>query len=288
MTPSWTIAAARTLGAAMLGADPELLPRSQQDAALLLQSALGCTRAELLAHPQRTLTPEEQQHYRTLLEERLRGAPIQYILGEQEFFGLPFSVTPAVLIPRPETEHLVEAALAHLRHHPSPRIVDVGTGSGAISVALAHALPQAQLTAIDISPAALSVARHNAERNAVAARIRWVQGDLLTPLLHERFDAVVSNPPYIAEAERATLPREVREHEPAQALFAGATGLEVYARLLPQARAVLAPSGWLLAEIGAGQRDGVAALLSGWQAVEFLPDLQGIPRVVCAQIPTGN
>ena len=288
MTPIWTIAAARTFGAARLAEEPELLPRSQQDAALLLQFTLGCTRAELLAHPQRSLTPEEQQRYRALLAERLRGAPIQYILGEQEFFGLPFFVTPAVLIPRPETEHLVESALHHLRAHPAPRIVDVGTGSGAIAVALAHALPQAHVTAIDISPAALSVARRNAERNAVATRIRWVEGDLLTPLLQERFDAVVSNPPYIAEAERATLPREVREHEPAQALFAGATGLEVYARLLPQARTVLVPSGWLFAEIGAGQRDGVAALLPGWRKVEFLPDLQGIPRVVCAQTPTGN
>jgi release factor glutamine methyltransferase len=283
MTQVWTIAEARTAGAALLAADAELHPRSQQDAALLLQHALGCTRAELLAHPQRPLTLHQQERYHALLAQRLRGTPMQYILGEQEFFGMPFFVTPAVLIPRPETEHLVEAALARLRALSAPRIVDVGTGSGAIAIALAHALPQAQVTAIDISPAALAIAQRNAERNAVAARIRWMEGDLLTSILHERLDAVISNPPYIAQAERKALPREVREHEPAQALFAGPTGLEVYERLLPQARAVLAEEGWLLAEIGAGQRDSIAALLSGWRAVEFLPDLQGIPRVVCAQ-----
>ncbi len=280
-----TIAEARAFGAAQLAGDAELQPRSQQDAALLLQFTLGCTRAELLAYPQRALTEEQQHRYRARIAERLRGTPIQYILGEQEFFGLPFFVTPDVLIPRPETEHLVEAALHHLRGHLAPRIVDVGTGSGAIAVALAHALPQAYGTATDISPAALVVAESNAERNAVAARIRWVQGDLLTPLLHERFDAVVSNPPYIAAAEGTTLPREVREHEPAQALFAGASGLEIYERLFPQARAVLVPDGWLFAEIGAGQRDSIAALLADWRQVAFLPDLQGIPRVVCAQPP---
>ena len=282
MPPALTIAAARAFGAAQLAADPELQPRSQQDAALLLQSTLGCTRAELLAHPQRALTEEQQQRYRARLAQRLRGTPIQYILGEQEFFGLPFFVTPAVLIPRPETEHLVEAAIHPLRAHPAPRIVDVGTGSGAIAIALAHALPQAHVTAIDISPAALVVAQRNAERNGVAARIRWVEGDLLAAVREEHFDVVVSNPPYIAEAEGATLPREVREHEPAQALFAGATGLEIYARLFPQARAVLVPNGWLFAEIGAGQRDSIAALLTGWRQIEFLPDLQGIPRVVSA------
>jgi len=278
-----TVTEARELGVAQLNRNPELAPRSHADAAFLLLHALRWTRAELLARPEHRLQPEEERRYREHLEQRVRGIPIQHITGEQEFWGLPFSVTPDVLIPRPETEHLVEAVLERLRDVPAPQIVDVGTGSGAIAVALAHALPQAQITAVDICEAALAVAKKNAARNGVASQIRWLHSDLLAGVAQENFDAVVSNPPYIAEAERATLSAEVRDHEPSLALFAGATGLESYERLIPQARRVLAPEGWLFLEIGFGQQAAIENLLSGWQQVTFVPDLQGIARVACAK-----
>ena len=277
-----TVTEARELGIAWLGRNPDLQQRSRADATLLLLHALQCSRAHLLAQPERMLLPDEERIYREHLHERADGRPIQYITGEQEFWGLPFSVTPDVLIPRPETEHLVEAAIERLRAHPAPRIVDVGTGSGAIAVALAHALPQAQITALDISEAALSVAQKNAARHRVAERIRWLHSDLLNGVLQENFDAVISNPPYIAKTERATLSSEVRDFEPSLALFAGPTGLEIYERLIPQARRVLLPGGWLLLEMGHTQQPAIEKLLAGWQQIAFVPDLQGIPRVVVA------
>ncbi len=282
-----TVIEARELGDAWLSRNPELAPRSHADATLLLLHALQWSRAELLARPQHCLQPEEERLYREHLEKRARGIPIQYITGEQEFWGLPFSVTPDVLIPRPETEHLVEVVLERFRDHPAPRIADVGTGSGAIAIALANALPQAQITAVDISEAALAVAKKNAARNGVAAQIRWLHSDLLAGVLQENFDAVVSNPPYIAEAERAALPVEVRDHEPSLALFAGTTGLEIYERLIPQACRVLAPAGWLFLEIGFGQQAAIEKFLCDWQQVAFVPDLQGIARVACAQKAAG-
>ena len=277
-----TVTEARELGIAWLGRNPDLQQRSRADATLLLLHALQCSRAHLLAQPERILLPDEERVYREHLHERADGRPIQYITGEQEFWGLPFSVTPDVLIPRPETEHLVEAAIERLRAHPAPRIVDVGTGSGAIAVALAHALPQAQITALDISEAALSVAQKNAARHRVAERIRWLHSDLLNGVLQENFDAVISNPPYIAEAERSTLSSEVRDFEPSLALFAGPTGVEIYERLIPQASRMLLPGGWLLLEMGHTQQPAIEKLLAGWQQIAFVPDLQGIPRVVVA------
>jgi release factor glutamine methyltransferase len=189
------------------------------------------------------------------------------------------------LIPRPETEHLVEAAIARLKNLPVARIADVGTGSGAIAVALAHSLPTAEVTALDISAAALAVAAENARHNAVAARIQFVESDLLAAVVHVRFDGIVSNPPYVADSERKSLAAEVREYEPAQALFAGPTGLEVHRRLVPEALPLLRPGGWLVMEIGQDQRDSVRALLNDadWVGLEFLPDLQGIPRVAIAR-----
>jgi release factor glutamine methyltransferase len=190
-------------------------------------------------------------------------------------------VTPDVLIPRPETEHLVEALLARVPHDAALRVADVGTGSGAIAVALAHALPRAQVTALDISPAALAVAQGNARDHGVEGRMRFVASDLLTAVQGERFDAIVSNPPYIANSE--VLETQVRDYEPHTALFAGATGLEVYTRLIPQAHEALIEGGWLMLEIGHGQRDALEALLAGWKDVEFGDDLQGIARVAIAR-----
>jgi release factor glutamine methyltransferase len=256
--------------------------RSRSDAIFLLRHVLGIPHAEMYAYRERPLTALQTEAFNAHLQQRLRGVPVQYIIGEQEFFALPFHVTRDVLIPRPETEHLVEAAIARLKDLPAPRILDVGTGSGAIAVALAHSLPTAEVVALDISAAALAVATQNAKQNGVAARVRVVESDLVAAVAHERFDAIVSNPPYVANSERKSLPAEVREYEPAQALFAGPTGLEVYRRLIPDALPLLVSGGWLMMEIGLGQRDAVGALLqdADWDGMEFIADLQSIPRVV--------
>jgi release factor glutamine methyltransferase len=254
---------------------------------LLLRHLLHCDRAFLLAHSTEILSAEGAVRYYALLDRRLAGEPIQYITGETEFYGLPFHVTRDVLIPRPETEHLVEKALALVANFVQPRIVDVGAGSGAIAVALAHQLPAARMTAIDLSAPALAVARENAALNGVAGRIRFLAGDLLAPVAAERFELVVSNPPYVPEGDRATLAVEVRDHEPGMALFAGGDGLEIYRRLIPAARAVLVPGGFLALEIGYGQQAAIRALLaeSEFSQIEFTPDLQGIPRVASARRP---
>jgi release factor glutamine methyltransferase len=237
----------------------------------------------LLTHPERPLSAKEADGYESLLKRRLANEPVQYLTGEQEFFGLLFEVSPDVLIPRPETEHLVEAVLERFDREANPRIVDVGTGSGAIAVAIAHAIPRSRVTAVDLYPAALEIARRNAERHGVIDRVTLLQSDLLAAARSTKFDAVVSNPPYIADGE--VLEVQVANYEPRPALFAGPTGLEVYERLIPQARTVLKPRGWLIIEIGYGQRPALEALLGGWSEVSFVPDLQGIARVVQAQKP---
>lgn len=264
------------------GPHPE---RARADAELLLMHASARGRAFLLAHPEEPLEAEAAARFEALVARRVQGEPIQHITGEQEFFGLPFEVSRDVLIPRPETEHLVERALELAARWPRPRIVDVGCGSGAIAVAVAYHLPQAQVTAIDLSPQALAIAQHNAARNAVEARIQFLEGDLLAPVAGERFELVLSNPPYVAEVDRKSLSVEVRDFEPEQALFAGPDGLEIYKRLIPQAFAVLTPGGYLLLELGAGQRAALAGLLTaaGFPQPEFIADLQGIPRVAVAQ-----
>jgi release factor glutamine methyltransferase len=190
------------------------------------------------------------------------------------------------LIPRPETEHLVEKALELASQFgASPRIADIGAGSGAIAVTLAHELPLAKLTAIDLSPAALDVVRMNARRNGVFERIRFLEGDLLAPVAEEKFEIIASNPPYVPSVDRPSLAVEVREFEPALALFAGEDGLDLYRRLIPAAFAALTPGGSLLLEIGFGQKEKIAALLSeaGFDKIEFLADLQQIPRVAVAR-----
>ena len=255
----------------------------RRDAELLLLRVIQRDRAFLLTYPDAEITPEQQAQYEEWLRRRAAHEPIQYILGEQEFWGLTFAVTPDVLIPRPETEHLVEALLERVPHDQPVRIADVGTGSGAIAVALAHSLQLAQVTALDISEAALAVARQNADTHQVADRVRLLTSDLLSAVAGERFDAIVSNPPYVAEADRDSLEPQVRDYEPAMALFGGPSGFEVYERLIPQAREALQPDGWLLIEMGLGQRNALKRLLSEWDDVSFVDDLQGIPRVACAR-----
>ncbi|HVT96606.1 MAG TPA: peptide chain release factor N(5)-glutamine methyltransferase [Acidobacteriaceae bacterium] len=263
--------------AARLGSSPT----ARRDAELLVMRAAGRDRAWLMTHPEAELTASQTADLESWIARRARHEPLQYILGEAEFYGLTFRVTPDVLIPRPETEHLVEAVLERVGQETAVRICDVGTGSGCIAVALAHGLRRAQVTALDLSRAALAVAKGNAERAGVDGRVRFVESDLLRAVRGERFDVVVSNPPYVRDDE--VLEAQVREHEPHAALFAGATGLEVYERLIPEAHEALVPGGWLLMEIGHGQRDALARLLRSWDGVCFVPDLQGIPRVALAQ-----
>ncbi len=255
--------------------------RARRDAEVLLQHLLHCDRAFLIAHPLEILTAEGAVRYYALIERRLAGEPVQYITGEVEFYGLPFHVTREVLIPRPETEHLVEKVLSLAALFEQPRIVDVGTGSGAIAVALAYKMPSAKMAAIDLSDTALELAQGNAKNNGVGERIRFLAGDLLAPVAAERFEIVVSNPPYVAESDRSSLSVEVREHEPAMALFAGGHGLDIYRRLIPEAYDVLVPGGYVALEMGHGQADAIGGLLgdAGFKQIEFTPDLQGIDRV---------
>jgi release factor glutamine methyltransferase len=253
----------------------------RRDAELLLLRTTGRERAFLLTHPDAELTAEQQASYQRWLDRRAKHEPVQYILGEQEFYGLTLRVTPDVLIPRPETEHLVEATLSRVAHDATVRIADIGTGSGAIAIALARSLPLAKLTALELSPPALEVARQNADRHGVADRIRFLHSDLLTAVQGETFDAIVSNPPYIAADE--VLEEQVGGYEPPNALFAGPAGLDIYRRLIPNAWQALSARGWLLMEIGHGQREAVAGLLTGWSEIEFVADLQGIPRVACGR-----
>lgn len=276
------------------GPHPE---RARRDAETLLLHVLKDNAPErnlawLIAHDNSPTVPKVGAEFLALVERRRAGEPIQYITGETEFYGLTFKVSRAVLIPRPETEHLVEKVIEiaggpEKQSIAEERIVDVGTGSGAIAVALASQLPAAQVHATDTSAAALAVARGNAERNGVANRVTFQEGDLLAPVSGEQFDLVVSNPPYVPERDRESLSIEVRDYEPAQALFAGPDGLDVYRRLIPAAFEVLTPGGFIALEIGFGQQEAVGELLANarFENIEFTKDLQGIPRVAVARRP---
>ena len=282
-----TLRQAITNAAAELAANPHLSEHAHLDAELLLLHTLQIPRVTLIAYPDRDLSPDQHALYQIAISRRLQLEPIQYITGEQEFYGLRLHVSPAVLIPRPETEHLVEAVLALLPAKQPLKLADIGTGSGAIAIALAVHLPLAQITALDLSTEALAVATSNAREHNVANRIDFFESDLLAAVDNrtETFDALVSNPPYIPESDRATLHPQVREHEPATALFAGETGLDIYRRLVPQAFSALKPNGLLALEIGHGQREHLTQLLAGWNDVSFVNDLQQIPRVALARKP---
>jgi len=337
------------------------VPSPRLNAELLLQFVLGRERAYLYAHPERELTPEEQVEYNDVIAQRSRGCPTQYITGHQEFWGLDLLVSPAVLIPRPETEHLVETVLElvkeyyaehqHLTGTPDPaacaeidsgriRVVDVGVGSGCIALALASELSQAEVHGCDISEDALEMARVNAARLGMSSRVLFRKSDLLEVYLSSQtgrrsasvgdsepisasstqtsgsmalapvpqaeadpasadqpvasisstegqcFDFVVSNPPYVGESEADKVQRQVREFEPKLAVFSGHEGMEVYRRLVPQARQALRHGGWLVMEIGYSTEDKIRMLLASsgcWSSIQVTPDLQGIPRVVAAR-----
>jgi release factor glutamine methyltransferase len=256
---------------------------------------LGCDRAHLFAHPERELTSDEQLRYDEALTQRSKGLPTQYITGHQEFWGLDLIVTPAVLIPRPETEHLIETVLPLAKPIKSPKIADVGTGSGAIALALGRELPDAEIHATDISPAALEIAEANAARlqleyragakGQLERRLFFHDTDLLDGLEAAAFDFVVSNPPYVGESEEDEVQLEVRKFEPRNAVFAGPTGVEVIAKLIPAAHAALKPGGYLVMEISGSIAQNVRRLLDGWSEVQITNDLQGIERIVSARKP---
>lgn len=256
------------------------VPAARLTAEVLLGHAMKVRREYFYAHPEEELTELAWIHFGRYLYERIGGKPTQYITQQQEFYGRPFFVSPAVLIPRPETEHVVETAL---RLAPGARrIVDVGCGSGAIAVSLALEIAGSQVAACDISLDALRVAERNAASNG--AHVAFVQCDLLSAVASGSMDLVASNPPYVPEGDEANLQREIREHEPAVALYGGPTGNEIYARLIPQAERVLRPGGWLIMEMGWRSLDVVKAMFGeGWHNVEDVADLAGIPRVLAAQ-----
>jgi release factor glutamine methyltransferase len=248
-------------------------------AEVLLCHALHCERPYLFAHSERELEEIEWIHYGRYLHERLQGKPTQYITGRQEFYGREFRVTPAVFIPRPETEGVVQTALAV--SGGARRILDVGTGSGALAVTLALETGT-QIFAVDISSSALAVAAENARR--LEAPVVFVRGDLLSTVASRSMEVIVSNPPYVPRTDKDGLQREVRDWEPELALYGGESGLEIYQRLADDAARVLRPGGWLIMELGFQSRDGVAAMLSAWDEVRIEPDLAGIPRVIAARL----
>jgi release factor glutamine methyltransferase len=253
-------------------------------AEVLLSHAMRCERVYLFAHPEQELREVEWIHYGRYLHERTQGKPTQYITKRQEFYGREFRVTPEVLIPRPETEHVVEAALAVLRRQPQghPCLLDVGAGSGAIAITLALETG-ARAAATDISPGAAAVAARNAE--TLGAPVNFVVCDLMSAIAGRSIDLIVSNPPYVPLSQRESLQREVRDWEPHTALFGGDRGFEIYDRIAADAPRVLRPGGWLILELGFGCEPHVSNLLASWRDIRIEPDLAGIPRVAVAQVP---
>ncbi len=262
------------------------VPSPRLNAELLMIFTLGCDRAYLFAHPERPLNHEEYSRYQEAINERARGCPTQYITGHQEFWGLDLIVSPAVLIPRPETEHVIETVLELAQTHDpgvGMKIVDVGTGSGCIALALASELLSAEIHACDISAEALEIARINATRLGLEKRIQFRHSDLLAAYTDEQFDFVVSNPPYVGESEADKVQKQVREFEPKIAVFSGWEGMDIYKRLIPQAHQALKPGGWFVTEIGYSIEEKVKSCLAGWSQIQTKADLQGIPRVIAAR-----
>ena len=257
------------------------VPVPRLTAEVLLAHALRRDRVYLYAHPEQELREVEWIHYGRYLHERAQGKPTQYITGRQEFFGREFRVTPDVLIPRPETEHLIETALPILHALAAPRLLDIGTGSGAIAITLALET-KARVTATDISPASLAIAAQNAA--SLEARVDFLAGDLTSCIADHSLDVIVSNPPYVPLTQRETLQREVRDWEPVLALFAGPDGFAFYDRIAAEAPRVLRPNAWLILELGFGCDRHVSSLLESWRNHRIVPDLAGIPRVAIAQV----
>lgn len=255
------------------------------DAEWILTHILGCSRAELSLSP--PPTSQQINTFRHLVTQRTTRIPLQHLLGETEFYGLPFKTTPQALIPRPDTETLVEAVITRLKNHLAPTLLDIGTGSGIIAITLAHALPQAQVIAIDISQPALRLAQENAHLNQVKNRIHFLQSNLFDALgSHIQFDAIVSNPPYIPTSHIATLEPEVRHFDPHLALDGGKDGLDIYRTLIPQSLPHLKPKGILALEIGHDQAQTVSHIITQHPQLThptILLDLAGHTRSLLTQ-----
>jgi release factor glutamine methyltransferase len=281
-----------TIASAVLQATESLrragVPEARREAGSLMAHVLEKDRTFIISHADERLETERLEKFRSFVQRRALGEPQQYITGYQDFFGLKFKVTPDVLIPRPETELLVEAALAFIPSDASREtlICDVGTGSGCIPIAILNSRFRARAVAIDISEAAIEVAQANASRYQMLDRISFVVSDCFDRLdHHEKFDLIVSNPPYVSAAALAGLQREVRDHEPVLALSPGGDGLSVIRRLIGESPLYLKDGGYLIFEIGFDQGESVRQLVDPrlWQVVEIKPDLQGIPRIVALQ-----
>jgi len=274
--PYLTIQSALEQGAALL--EEGGIGASRLTAEVLLCHALRRERAYLYAHSRDSLTELHWIHYGRYLHDRLKGKPTQYITHKQEFYGREFYVDDRVLIPRPETEHLVEVALRYLKDQPQAITLDVGTGSGAIAATLALEMERG-VFASDISRSALEVASRNAKR--LQARVEFFESDLAQAVRPCSIDLLVSNPPYVPGADQANMQREVRDWEPHVALFAGDSGLEIYSRLIGQAAEVVRPGGRLMMELGYRSLEGVRSMLAGnWSDIEVTSDLAGWPRVI--------
>ncbi len=256
-------------------------------AEVLLAHTLNADRMHLYVHFEQPLQKKERDRFKTLIRQRVQGIPTQYLTGKQEFWSLEFQVAPGVLIPRPETEHLVEAAIKVAAQFSQPAILDIGTGSGIIAICLKKELPAANISASDLSDDALTIARYNTEtllKNG--SMIHFQQGDIFEPFKDRSFDMIVSNPPYISAGDYKTLAQEIRAHEPQIALYAGEEGLDIYHRLIPEARTYLRPGGYVLVEIGYGQKESVVGIFQqeGFVIKDTIKDYAGIERVVIAKI----
>ncbi len=278
-----TVKDALRFGAERLALRPDLRENAPRDAQQILEIATGLTRTQMLAQPGRVLREEEQGSFQGMLAQRRGAVPIQHLRGSQEFFGRDFLVTPDVLIPRPETEHLVEEVLRLYSDRSAPlRIVDVGTGSGILALTLALEYPCSSVLSLDLSTAALEMAHRNAVTLG-ARNVRFAASDLLAAAGSEPgFDLIVSNPPYVPLTDAPSLHPQVRDHEPHLALFGGEDGYDVLRRLVPQARMHLRRGGWVLLET-AGRTATLDTLLEGWSGLHFVRDLQGVDRIAVAQ-----
>lgn len=262
------------------------IAEARREAASLLAFALGKDKTFLLTHDDYELSGDEESAFEALLERRAAREPFQYITGRQEFYGLDFAVAPGVLIPRPETEIIVENAIEFLQMLETPRFCEVGVGSGCISVSILFHVAAATAAGLDVSEKALEISGKNAETHQVSARLELKKSDVFDALSNEKFDLIVSNPPYIPQAEIEGLQREVRDFEPLNALTDGGNGLSIIEKIVRAAPQYLNGGGYLLLEIGFGQAEAVKKLFAAgaWKTVEILPDLQGIPRTVRAQV----
>ncbi len=286
MQESWTVQ--KILNTTIDFFQKNKVPDARLSAELLLAAALNCRRIDLYLQFERILTPGEVSRYRSFVQRRVKYEPVQYITGKQDFMGLTFEVTPAVLIPRPETELLVEQILADLNGFPGtpPRILDVGTGSGAIAITIAHFFPACHVTAIDNSEAALEIAKRNSQKIGVDKIEFRVQNALnIKPDEWQKFDIIVSNPPYIGDKEREDVHPQVKDYEPPEALFSGPEGLNFIVAFIPVAVSLLTEDGTLYMEIGFNQREKIYMLLKQQQFsnIQFIEDYRKIDRIVKAK-----